>query len=95
MRFWLGLSASAQLPTAASMGITFNAYVAEMALQFQDAMHGNQALLGEGAYTAQDADAVAAAEAALAGMVGGRESVVFLAPMGAHNAIADEDVCRT
>ncbi len=44
----------------------------------------------QGGYENSLLELVAEAEASLAGQVGGRESVVFLAPMGAHSAIAIE-----
>ena len=46
--------------------------------------------MSEGEYQAHLEDMVMEAESTLAEMIGGRESVVFLAPMGAHNAIAIE-----
>ena len=52
--------------------------------------YGSTALLGEGAYAAADGAAVSAAESALHSAVGGRESVVFLAPMGAHANVSIE-----
>ncbi len=51
---------------------------------------GDEALLGSSAYQAGLDQMVADAEAALSGILEGRESVVFLAPMGAHHAIAIE-----
>ena len=51
---------------------------------------GSATLMSESAYEAALYQAVWDAEAALSGIVEGRESVVFLAPMGAHHAIAIE-----
>ena len=51
---------------------------------------GSTALLSESAYQAKLDQLVWEAEAALSGIVEGQEGVVFLAPMGAHNAIAIE-----
>ena len=53
-------------------------------------MFGDAALPTRGAYEASLQELVVAAEAALAAEIGGREAVVFLAPMGAHNAIGFE-----
>ena len=47
-------------------------------------------LLSEAEYQAKLDEKVWAAESSLASRIGGRESVIFLAPMGAHNAIAVE-----
>lgn len=47
-------------------------------------------LLTEQGYAAQNAAAVSAAEGKFRGILDDQESVVFLAPMGAHNAIAIE-----
>ena len=52
--------------------------------------YGAEEFLGQGAFAAGDAATVSAVESELHNVVGGRESVVFLAPMGAHNAIAVE-----
>ncbi len=52
--------------------------------------YGSDALQTRGAYEAGLQAQVTAAEAALAAEIGGREAVVFLAPMGAHNAIGFE-----
>ena len=51
---------------------------------------GSEPLLSESAYQAKLDQLVWDAEAALSGIVEGQEGVVFLAPMGAHNAIAIE-----
>ena len=51
---------------------------------------GDAALPTRGAYEASLQELVVAAEEALAAEIGGREAVVFLAPMGAHNAIGFE-----
>ena len=51
---------------------------------------GTDALQTRGDYEASLQDIVVAAEEALAAEIGGRERIVFLAPMGAHNAIAFE-----
>ena len=51
---------------------------------------GDEALEGEGEYQARMGKIVREAESSLVEMVGDRESVVMLAPMGAHNAIAVE-----
>ena len=51
---------------------------------------GSDALLSESAYLALLNQALWDVEDALSGIVEGRESVVFLAPMGAHHAIAIE-----
>ena len=51
---------------------------------------GSTALLSESAYQARLDQLVWDAEATLSGTVEGQESVVFLAPMGAHNAITIE-----
>ncbi len=51
---------------------------------------GTDALQARGDYEASLQDIVVAAEEALAAEIGGRERVVFLAPMGAHHAIAFE-----
>ncbi len=52
--------------------------------------YGSDPLPTRGAYEAGLQAQVVAAEAALAAEIGGREAVVFLAPMGAHNAIGFE-----
>ena len=52
--------------------------------------YGDAALQTRGAYEAGLQAQVVAAEAALSEAIGGREAVVFLAPMGAHNAIGFE-----
>ncbi len=52
--------------------------------------YGDAALPTRGAYEAGLQAQVVAAEAALSAEIGGREAVVFLAPMGAHNAIGFE-----
>ena len=51
---------------------------------------GSAPLMSAGEYQAQLGNIVQEAEALLAAEVGGRENVVMLAPMGAHNAIAVE-----
>ena len=51
---------------------------------------GDEVLLTVGEYHDSLDQLVVDAESFLAGVVGGHESVVFLAPMGAHNAIAVE-----
>ncbi len=53
-------------------------------------MFGSVPRMSEGEYAERLDGIVRDAEAWLAEMVGGRESVVMLAPMGAHNAIAVE-----
>ena len=52
--------------------------------------YGDAALQTRGEYEAGLQAQVVAAEAALSAEIGGREAVVFLAPMGAHNAIGFE-----
>ena len=52
--------------------------------------YGTDPLQTRGEYEAALQAQVIAAEAALAAELGGREAVVFLAPMGAHNAIGFE-----
>ena len=52
--------------------------------------YGTDPLQTRGAYEAGLQAQVVAAEAALAAEIGGHEAVVFLAPMGAHNAIGFE-----
>ena len=52
--------------------------------------YGTDALQSRGAYEAGLQARVVAAEQALSDEIGGREAVVFLAPMGAHNAIGFE-----
>jgi len=52
--------------------------------------YGTDALQSRGAYEAGLQAQVVAAEKALSAEIGGREAVVFLAPMGAHNAIGFE-----
>ena len=52
--------------------------------------YGSDALQSRGAYEAALQAQVVAAEKALSTEIGGREAVVFLAPMGAHNAIGFE-----
>ena len=49
-----------------------------------------RALQTQGDYESSLQDIVVAAEEALAAEIGGRERIVFLAPMGAHHAIAFE-----
>ena len=51
---------------------------------------GGAALVSESAYQTELEQAAWGIEAALSGIVSGRESVSFLAPMGAHHAIAVE-----
>ena len=51
---------------------------------------GDAALPTRGAYEASLQELVVAAEGELTEAIGGREAVVFLAPMGAHNAIGFE-----
>ena len=51
---------------------------------------GEEPLASQGEYESWLLGIVAEAEQTLIGQIGGRESVVFLAPMGAHNAIAVE-----
>ena len=51
---------------------------------------GTDALQARGDYEASLQDLVVAAEEALAAEIGGQERIVFLAPMGAHHAIAFE-----
>ena len=53
-------------------------------------MFGGEPLMSEGEYAAHLNRIVREAEESLGEMIGGRESVVMLAPMGAHNAIAVE-----
>ncbi len=52
--------------------------------------YGSDPLQTRGAYEAGLQARVVAAEKALSAEIGGREAVVFLAPMGAHNAIGFE-----
>ena len=56
----------------------------------EDGLFGNERPLTEGEYEAYLDQLLWEAETFLTEMVEGRESVVFLAPMGAHNAIAVE-----
>ena len=51
---------------------------------------GDAALAARGAYEASLQESVVAAEEELSAAIGGREAVVFLAPMGAHHAIGFE-----
>ena len=51
---------------------------------------GDEPLMTEGEYQSALQEAVRAVESLLSGLLEGRESVVFLAPMGAHGAIAIE-----
>ena len=51
---------------------------------------GSEPLMGRGEYQAALDDMVRETEASLTAAIGGRESVVMVAPMGAHNAIAVE-----
>ena len=51
---------------------------------------GDEALMSESAYQAQLDQIVWDAELSLSALMEGQESVVFLAPLGAHNAIAVE-----
>ena len=51
---------------------------------------GDAALAARGAYEASLQELVVAAEEELSAAIGGREAVVFLAPMGAHHAIGFE-----
>ena len=53
-------------------------------------LYGGGEPQGEDEYAAQVQDALLTIEATVAGLIGDRESVVFLAPMGAHHAIAVE-----
>ena len=53
-------------------------------------MFGAEAFMSDGEYQQNLDETVREAEAVLSSAVGGRESVVFLAPMGAHNAIGIE-----
>ena len=52
--------------------------------------YGSDALQTRGEYETSLQAQVVAAETALSAEIGGREAVVFLAPMGAHNAIGFE-----
>lgn len=52
--------------------------------------YGGETLLTEQEYASQNAAAVSGAEGKFRDILDDRESVVFLAPMGAHNAIAIE-----
>ena len=52
--------------------------------------HGSDPLQTRGDYEASLQEIVVAAEEALAAEIGGQERIVFLAPMGAHHAIAFE-----
>lgn len=52
--------------------------------------YGSETLLTEQEYASQNAAAVSAAEGKFRDILDDQESVVFLAPMGAHNAIAIE-----
>ena len=52
--------------------------------------YGTDAPQTRGAYEASLQDHLVAAEETLAAEIGGKERIVFLAPMGAHNAIAFE-----
>ncbi len=59
-------------------------------LEHDAGQFGDEPLMGKGEYQAQMDALVQQAESSLAGMISNRESVIFLAPMGAHNAIAVE-----
>ena len=58
--------------------------------EHDDDAFGDDPLMSEGEYQEHLDGMVREAEAWLASAIGGRDSVVFLAPMGAHNAIAVE-----
>ena len=58
--------------------------------EHESGTYGTDALQTRGAYEAGLQGQVVAAEQALSAEFGGREAVVFLAPMGAHNAISFE-----
>ncbi len=58
--------------------------------EHESGTYGSDPLQTRGAYEAGLQAQVVAAEAALAAEIGGKEAVVFLAPMGAHNAIGFE-----
>ena len=59
-------------------------------LEHEAGQFGGESLMSEGEFGAFLSEVVMEAESTLAEMIGGRETVVFLAPMGAHNAIAVE-----
>ena len=59
-------------------------------LEHDAGQFGDEALMSEGEYEDYLDDMVTQVETSLSEIIGGRESVVFLAPMGAHNAIAIE-----
>ncbi len=59
-------------------------------LEHEAGSFSDDPLMSEGEYQAQMDALVQQAETTLAGMVANREAVLFLAPMGAHNAIAVE-----
>ena len=58
--------------------------------EFEAGQFNGQTLRSRGEYRASLDEALQDAETALSDMIESRESVVFLAPMGAHNAIAVE-----
>ncbi len=58
--------------------------------EHESGTYGSDPLQTRGAYEAGLQAQVVAAEKALSAEIGGREAVVFLAPMGAHNAIGFE-----
>ena len=59
-------------------------------LEHDAGQFSDEALMSEGEYEDYLDDMVTQVETSLSEIIGGRESVVFLAPMGAHNAIAIE-----
>ena len=59
-------------------------------LEHDAGQFGDKALMSKGEYEDYLDDMVTQVETSLSEIIGGRESVVFLAPMGAHNAIAIE-----
>ncbi len=65
---------------------SYDLYVREL----EAGTYGDAALPTRGAYEAGLQAQVVAAEKSLSEEIGGREAVVFLAPMGAHNAIGFE-----
>ena len=58
--------------------------------EYADGQFGGEPLLSRGEYQADLLQILRDSEESLTTMIGGREGIVFLAPMGAHNAIAIE-----
>ena len=80
-------------PTAVTVAYDNRGEAASYALyrrEHEAGTFGTDALQTRGDYEASLQEIVVAAEEALAAEIGGRERIVFLAPMGAHHAIAFE-----